>query len=50
MSKSLQDQLLALGVADKKKVRQAKHEKRVASRKVTASYSGKFTRNPTESS
>ena len=35
MSKSLQDQLLALGVADKKKVRQVKHEKRVASREVT---------------
>ena len=35
MSKSLQDQLLALGVADKKKVKQAKHEKRVASREAT---------------
>ena len=35
VSKSLQDQLLALGVADKKKVKQAKHEKRVASREVT---------------
>ena len=35
MSKSLQDQLLALGVADKKKVRQVKHEKRVVSREVT---------------
>ena len=34
MSKSLQDQLLALGVADKKKVRQVKHEKRVAAREV----------------
>ena len=30
MSKSLQDQLLALGVADKKKVRQVKHENEVA--------------------
>ena len=35
MSKSLQDQLLALGVADKKKVRRVKHEKRVESREVT---------------
>ena len=35
VSKSLQDQLLALGVADKKKVKQAKHEKRVASREAT---------------
>ena len=34
MSKSLQDQLLALGVADKKKVRHAKHEKRVTAREV----------------
>lgn len=34
MSKSLQDQLLALGVADKKKVKQAKHEKRIAFREV----------------
>ena len=31
MSKSLQDQLLALGVADKKKVKQAKHQQRVES-------------------
>ena len=29
MSKSLQDQLLALGVASKKKVKQAKHQQRV---------------------
>ncbi|MEE2820233.1 MAG: DUF2058 family protein [Pseudomonadota bacterium] len=29
MSKSLQDQLLALGVADKKKAKQAKHQQRV---------------------
>ena len=35
MSKSLQDQLLALGVADKKKVKQARHEKRVTSKEVT---------------
>ena len=28
MSKSLQDQLLALGVADKKKAKQAKHQQR----------------------
>ena len=35
VSKSLQDQLLALGVADKKKVKQAKHEKRVESREAT---------------
>ena len=35
VSKSLQDQLLALGVADKKKVKQAKHEKRVVSREAT---------------
>ena len=32
MSKSLQDQLLALGVADKKKAKQAKHQERVESR------------------
>ena len=32
MSKSLQDQLLALGVASKKKVKQAKHQKRVESK------------------
>ena len=38
MSKSLQDQLLALGVADKKTARQVKHEKRVASREVTGTH------------
>ena len=32
MSKSLQDQLLALGVADKKKAKQAKHQQRVESK------------------
>ena len=32
MSKSLQDQLLALGVANKKKVKQAKHQQRVESK------------------
>ena len=32
MSKSLQDQLLALGVASKKKVKQAKHQQRVESK------------------
>lgn len=32
MSKSLQDQLLALGVADKKKAKQAKHQQRVKSK------------------
>ena len=32
MSKSLQDQLLALGVANKKKAKQAKHQKRVESK------------------
>ena len=35
MSKSLQDQLLALGVADKKKAKQAKHQKRVESKEPT---------------
>lgn len=33
MSKSLQDQLLALGVADKKAAKKTKHEKRVAASK-----------------
>lgn len=33
MSKSLQDQLLSLGVADKKKVKQAKHKQRVENQK-----------------
>jgi uncharacterized protein YaiL (DUF2058 family) len=32
MSKSLQDQLLALGVADKKKAKQRKHQQRVESK------------------
>jgi uncharacterized protein YaiL (DUF2058 family) len=32
MSKSLQDQLLALGVANKKKAKQAKHQQRVESK------------------
>ena len=32
MNKSIQDQLLALGVADKKKVKQAKHQERLKSR------------------
>ena len=32
MGKSLQDQLLALGVADKKKAKQAKHQQRVESK------------------
>ena len=33
MSKSLQDQLLALGVVDTKKAKQAKHQQRVESKK-----------------
>ncbi|MEK9670455.1 MAG: DUF2058 family protein, partial [Gammaproteobacteria bacterium] len=32
MSKSLQDQLLALGVTNKKKAKQAKHQQRVESK------------------
>ena len=32
MSKSLQDQLLALGVANKKKAKQAKHKQRIESK------------------
>jgi uncharacterized protein YaiL (DUF2058 family) len=34
MTKSLQDQLLSLGVADKKKAKQATHKKRVESKKA----------------
>lgn len=37
MSKSLQDQLLTLGVASKKKVKQAKHQQRVESKELKGS-------------
>ena len=37
MSKSLQDQLLALGVANKKKAKQAKHQQRIESKEPKVS-------------